>query len=120
MSNPQWITLHVAWQIVLDYIILYDMILYSGFLKKCRKVQYYSIPHCLIRMHNNSVWIWMSILLCIIYILFSHMFSCFGSYGSNGFLFSYGCLHWFSVLELKVPMVPYLDMGGSNGLMFGS
>ena len=25
---------------------------------------------------------------------------------------------WFSVWELKVPMVPYLEMGGSNGLMF--
>ena len=25
---------------------------------------------------------------------------------------------WFSVQELKVPMVNYLEMGGSNGVLF--
>ena len=25
---------------------------------------------------------------------------------------------WFSVWELKVPMVPYLEMGGSNVFLF--
>ena len=27
---------------------------------------------------------------------------------------------WFSVKELKVPMVPYLEMGVSNGFLFGN
>ena len=42
------------------------------------------------------------------------MFFCLGTEGSNGSLFRNGWIQWFYVLELKVPMVPYLEMGGSN------
>ena len=37
---------------------------------------------------------------------------------SNGSLFRNGWFLWFSVWELKVPMVPYLEMGGSNVFLF--
>ena len=36
----------------------------------------------------------------------------------NGSLFRNGCFQWFSVSELKVPMVFYLEMGGSNVFLF--
>ena len=47
------------------------------------------------------------------------MFFCLGSKGSNGFLFRNGWFHWFSVWELKVQMVPYLESGGSNVFQIG-
>ena len=37
-----------------------------------------------------------------------------GSEGSKGSLFRNGWFHWFSVKELKVPKVPYLEMGGRS------
>ena len=43
---------------------------------------------------------------------------CLGTEGSNGSLFRNGWFQWFSVWELKVPMVAYLEMGGSNGFLF--
>ena len=46
------------------------------------------------------------------------MFFCLGTEGSNGYLFRNVWFQWFSVLELKVPKVPYLEMGGSNGFLF--
>ena len=42
------------------------------------------------------------------------MFFCLGTEGFNGSLFRNGWFEWFSVWELKVPMVPYLEMGGSD------
>ena len=36
----------------------------------------------------------------------------------NGSLFRNGWFQWFYVWELKVPKVPYLDMGGSNVFLF--
>ena len=42
------------------------------------------------------------------------MFICLGTEGSNGSVFRNGWFQWFSVWELKVPMVPYLEMGGSK------
>ena len=39
---------------------------------------------------------------------------------SNGSLFRNGWFQWFSVWELKVPNVPYLEMGGSNVFLFRS
>ena len=42
------------------------------------------------------------------------MVFCLGTEGSNGSLFGDGWFQCFSVYELKVPMVPYLEMGGSN------
>ena len=47
-----------------------------------------------------------------------HMFFCLGIGCSKGSLFRNGGFHWFSVWELKVRMVPYLEMGGSNGFLF--
>ena len=47
-----------------------------------------------------------------------HMFFCLGIGGSKGSLFRNGWFQWFSVWELKDPMVPYLEMGGSNGFQF--
>ena len=41
-----------------------------------------------------------------------------GTEGSKGSLFRNGWFQWFSVKELKVPKVPYLEMGGSNGFLF--
>ena len=46
------------------------------------------------------------------------MIFCFGTEGSNGSLFRNGWFQWLSVWELKVPMVPYLEMGGSNVYLF--
>ena len=46
------------------------------------------------------------------------MFSCIGTEGSKGSLIRNGWFQWFSVKELKVPMVNYLEMGGSNGFLF--
>ena len=37
---------------------------------------------------------------------------------SNGSLFRNGWFQWFSVWELKVPTVPYLELGGSNVFLF--
>ena len=37
------------------------------------------------------------------------MFSCIGTEGSKGSLFRNGWFQCYSVKELKVPMVPYLD-----------
>ena len=45
---------------------------------------------------------------------------CLGTEGSKGSLFRNGWFHLFPVQELKVPMVPYLEMGGSNGFLFGN
>ena len=39
------------------------------------------------------------------------MVFCLGTIGSKGSLFRNGWLHCFSVWELKVPKVPYLEMG---------
>ena len=46
------------------------------------------------------------------------MVFCLGTEGSNSSLFRNGWFQWFSVKELKVPMVNYLEMGGSNGFLF--
>ena len=46
------------------------------------------------------------------------MFFCFGTEGSKGSLFRNGWFQWFSVWELKVATVPYLEMGGSNVFLF--
>ena len=48
------------------------------------------------------------------------MFFCLGIGGSKGSLFRNGWFQWFSVWELKVPMVPYLEMGVSNVFLFRS
>ena len=42
------------------------------------------------------------------------MVFCLGTEGCNGSLFRNGWFHYFSVSELKVPKVPYLEIGGSN------
>ena len=42
------------------------------------------------------------------------MVFCLGTVGSIGSLSRNGWFHCFSVQELKVPKVPYLEMGGSN------
>ena len=39
---------------------------------------------------------------------------CLGPEGSNGFLFRNEWFTCFSVKELKVPKVPYSEIGGSN------
>ena len=44
--------------------------------------------------------------------------SCLGTDGSKGSLFRNGWFQCFSVKELKVPMVPDLEMGGSNIFLF--
>ena len=46
------------------------------------------------------------------------MFSCIGAEGSKGSLFRNGWFQCFSVKELKVPMVPYLEMGVSHVFLF--
>ena len=46
------------------------------------------------------------------------MFSCMRTEGSKGSLFRNGWFQCFSVKELKVPMVKYLEMGGYNGFLF--
>ena len=48
------------------------------------------------------------------------MFSCVGTEGSKGSLFRNGWFQWFSVWEVKVPVVPYLEMGGSNVFCIGT
>ena len=45
---------------------------------------------------------------------------CLGTERSNGSLFRVGWFRLFSVYELKVPMIPYLETGGSNGFLFGN
>ena len=42
------------------------------------------------------------------------MFSCIGTEGTNGSRFRNGWFNCFSVKELEVPKVPYLEMGDSN------
>ena len=44
--------------------------------------------------------------------------TCLENCGSNGHLSQDGWFQWFSVKELKVPMVPYLEMCGSNVFLF--
>ena len=46
------------------------------------------------------------------------MVFCLGTEGSKDSLFRNGWFHWFSVGELKVPMVNYLEMGGSIVFLF--
>ena len=46
------------------------------------------------------------------------MVFCLGTEGSNGSLFRNGWFQCFSVEELKVPMVPYLEMGVSHVFLF--
>ena len=46
------------------------------------------------------------------------MVFCLGTGGSKGSLFRNGWFQWFSVSELKVPIVNYLEMVGSNVFMF--
>ena len=46
------------------------------------------------------------------------LFFCLGTEGSEDSLFRNGWFQWFSVWELKVPKVPYLEMGGSNVFLF--
>ena len=46
------------------------------------------------------------------------MVFCLGTQGSKGSLFRNGWFQWFSVKELKVPMVNYLEMGGSFVFLF--
>ena len=46
------------------------------------------------------------------------MFFCLGTEGSESSLLRNGWIQFFSVKELKVPLVPYLEMGGSNGFLF--
>ena len=41
-----------------------------------------------------------------------------GTEGSNGSSFRNGWFQCFSVKELKVPMVPYLEMGVSHVFLF--
>ena len=43
---------------------------------------------------------------------------CLGPEGSNGFLFTNEWFTYFSVKELKVPKVPYSEMGGSHVFLF--
>ena len=45
-------------------------------------------------------------------------FFCLGTEGFKGSLLRNGWFQWFSVYQLKVPMVNYLEMGGSNGFLF--
>ena len=42
------------------------------------------------------------------------MVLCLGTEGSKGYLFRNGWFHCFSVQELKVPKVPYLEMDPSR------
>ena len=46
------------------------------------------------------------------------MFFCLGIEGSKSSLFRTVWFQCFSVYELKVPKVPYLEMGGSNSFLF--
>ena len=46
------------------------------------------------------------------------MVLCLETEGSKGSLLRNGWLQWFSVKELKVPLVPYLEMGVSHVFLF--
>ena len=46
------------------------------------------------------------------------MVFCLGTEGSKGSLIRNWWFQWLSVEELKLPMVNYLEMGGSNGFLF--
>ena len=46
------------------------------------------------------------------------MFSCIGTKGSKGSLLRNGWFQCFPVYELKVPKVPYFEMGGSNVFLY--
>ena len=41
-----------------------------------------------------------------------------GTEGCNGSLFRNGCFEYFVDKEVKVPMVPYLEMGDSNVFLY--
>ena len=45
---------------------------------------------------------------------------CLGTDGSKSFLFRNGWFQCFSVKELKVPKVPYLEKGGSIVFLFSN
>ena len=47
-----------------------------------------------------------------------HWFVCYGTEGVKRSLSRNGWCKWLSVKELKVPVVNYLEMGGSNGFLF--
>ena len=46
------------------------------------------------------------------------MVFCLGTEGSKGSLFKNGWFQWFSVKELKVSTVPYLEMCGTIVFLF--
>ena len=46
------------------------------------------------------------------------MVFCLGTEGSKSALYRNGLFQGFSVKELKVPMVPYLEMGVSQVFLF--
>ena len=46
------------------------------------------------------------------------MVFCLGTEGSNSSLFRNGRFQCFSVWELKVQLVPYIEMGGSIVFLF--
>ena len=46
------------------------------------------------------------------------MVFCLGTEGSKGSLCRNWWFQWFSVWVLMVPMVNYIEMGGSNGFLF--
>ena len=46
------------------------------------------------------------------------MFFCLGTEGSKGSVFRIGWFQGFTVMELNVPTINYLEMGGSNGFLF--
>ena len=46
------------------------------------------------------------------------MVFCLGTEGSKGSLFRNGWFHCVFVWELKVPKVPYLEMGGTNVFLY--
>ena len=48
------------------------------------------------------------------------MVFCLGAEGSKSSLLRNGWFQCFSVKEFKVPMVPYLEMGGSIVFLFGN
>ena len=46
------------------------------------------------------------------------MVLCLGTEGSKGSLLRNGCFQYFSVKELKVQLVPYLEMDVSHVFLF--
>ena len=46
------------------------------------------------------------------------MVFCLGTEGSKSSLLRNGWFQCVSVKELKVPMVPFVEMGGYNGFLF--